>query len=139
MTSALPSARDDSAEGVGDELQPDAVRALPTPPTPDDLREQIRRTIKAALANGDASLEDVVADMYASIYATEISLKKMFAFMEHLSGSPLFSRILGGGKRSKKGMSLPGMGEIDMNAMAAEVEKSLTIVSGGKADGTVES
>lgn len=126
MTAALPA-----AEAEGGEQQPEAVRSLPTP---DDLREHIRQTIKTALANGDASLEDVVADMYASIYATEISLKKMFAFMEHLSGAPIFRKLLGG-KRGKKGaIALPGMGDIDMDAMAAEVQQSLTVVAGGKDD-----
>jgi hypothetical protein len=130
VTAALPAA---PADG-GDEPQ-DVVRPLPTP---DDLREEIRRTIKEGLASGRIDSNDVLADMYASIYAVEISGRKMFAFMEQLAGSPLFSRFIGGGKRGKKkGASLPGLGEIDMEAMAAEVERTLTVIEGDK-DGTVQ-
>lgn len=86
-----PAEQDTPAPGA-DEAP---VRAVPAVPT----REQIRADVRAALADGRASVEDVIADMYASQYSAEMGLRSIMATFEQIAGSKIGARLFGKGKK----------------------------------------
>jgi hypothetical protein len=68
---------------LGAETTPGAT----LPPT----REELRQKVKAALKEGRITSDDVLADIYASQYNTELTITGMMQMVERLPG---FKRML---------------------------------------------
>jgi hypothetical protein len=81
-------------EAAADRAQA-ATAAIPT-------REDVRARIRERLAEGTLTIEDVVADMYASQYSAELTLRQLGQFLDEIAGSKLGGRLLGGMGRKKK-------------------------------------
>jgi hypothetical protein len=65
----------------------------------------MRERIRSRLADGTITVEDVLADMYASMYWTETQIMPavtgFFGQMAAFSESPMARRLFGKGKRRK--------------------------------------
>jgi hypothetical protein len=64
----------------------------PTPPGVPPTREEMRAKVKAALDDGRITINDVLADVFASQYNTEVTVTGM---MKAFSSSKLGKRMIG--------------------------------------------
>src|SRR5262245_30175275 len=94
-------AGDDVEDAELDELaefEEQATQAMSGVPT----REDIRQRILDGLESGQLDERQILADIYASQYASELMLRQFGSFMEQFAGSSIGARLLGGNRKHKR-------------------------------------